>query len=56
MIAEAAAHEWDTTVPRRPLPRQRFIDWHVRMAENAERRVNRLRASPQQQTETLNER
>lgn len=37
-VREAAAHEWDQTVPRWGLTRDRFINWHVRMAEGAARR------------------
>jgi hypothetical protein len=36
-VADAAGSEWDASVPRFDLTRQAFIDWHVRMAEDAER-------------------
>lgn len=37
-VFEAAAHEWDTTDPKRPMPRQAFIDWHLRMARDMAKR------------------
>jgi hypothetical protein len=42
--ASAAAHEWDEAVPRWNLSRERFIAWHVRMAEKSERRRLRREA------------
>lgn len=31
-VREAAGQEWDRTFPRWSMPREKFIDWHLRMA------------------------
>jgi hypothetical protein len=41
LVTDAAAHEWDITVPRWNMPRDKFVAWHVSMAEKSARRVAR---------------
>lgn len=41
LVADAAGHEYDTANPRWSMTRERFIKWHVRMAEQSARRMSR---------------
>lgn len=41
LVADAAGHEWDIANPRWSMSRERFVKWHVRMAEQSARRMAR---------------
>jgi hypothetical protein len=41
MIADAAAREWDGAAPRWSMSRERFIAWHVGLAEKSALRMAR---------------